>query len=111
MFKSTIQQSLKNILINISINNNIDENLLLNHYFPKNNLLITHYTHPDFDYTFLKDCFNNLFVVKNENHLELIGYINNNEIIVNKNFKQSIKKKEKEKKLKKKINSKLNTTK
>ena len=98
MFKKSINQGLRSVILEISQNEKfkIDKNKLLEIYFNEKptNMLLEKYQYQN--YNLLKDCFNNLYVlIKDDNNndtnkLDLIGYINDeNEIIFDKLINKS----------------------
>lgn len=95
MFTEIIENSLRKVLIKISIDKNIDKNDILTTYLNEtsSNMILKKYQYQD--YTLLKDCFNNLYIPnQDDTTIELIGFINNeNEIIFDKLIQKNIKKK------------------
>ena len=89
MFQPILKKSLRKTIVKISDTFNLDKTDMLKVYLNETatNMNLTKYEYQN--YTLLKDCFNNLYIVNN-NKLELMGYINNNNDII---FDEIIKKK------------------
>lgn len=103
MFKSTIKNCFRNLLLELSDKYKIDKNDLLKTYLNEhtNNTELTIYKYQS--YELLKDCYNNLYLPDDNNNIELIGYINrDNDIIFDKLIKKTIIKEKKKRKPRKK---------
>lgn len=94
MFKTTIHQSLRAVLTQISNTYNINQQKLLQNYLNEYdcNTQLTIFEYQD--HKLLKDCFNNLYISDQNNNLDIIGYINkDNDIIFDKMVQKTMIKK------------------
>lgn len=109
MFQPILKKSLRKTIIKISDTFDLDKTDMLKVYLNETatNMNLTKYEYQN--YTLLKDCFNNLYIV-NDNKLELMGYINNNnEIIFDEIIKKKLVKVEVEIKVESLITDQINT--
>lgn len=96
MYTTTIQESMKKVILSIADKYHISKKSLLRTYFNENfdNNFLTFYQYED--YTLFKDCYDNIYLPNETNKtIELIGHIVNNEIIFDKNQTKVITKKNK----------------
>jgi len=99
MFQKSIKKALRETLIQLSEHYNLDKTDVLKVYLNETstNMNLTKYQY--LNYTLLKDCFNNLYIINDTNKLELMGYINdNNQLVFDELIKKKLKPEEKEEK-------------